>query len=388
MSGIWRLPPRRPKLDDCKNMSAYAVPYTSFQGKNAPIRDKLVQAFESVLDSGRYIMGPETQAFQREFAAYCQTAHAVGMADGTSALHIVLRALNIGSGDEVITAPNSFIASAAAIAHTGAKPVFADVRDDLNIDPEQIESAITPRTRAIMPVHLTGRPARMKEILVIAKAHNLFVIEDSAQAVGASLDGKRVGSWGTAACFSLHPLKNLHAFGDGGMISTDDTRLAEHVSQLRNHGLRNREDCDYWGFNDRLDELQAALLRVQLRELDRWTEERRRLAFRYNELLKPFVTVPEENAGEYCVYQTYMVQADRRNELKEFLVAHGVEALVHYSVPIHLQPAAKALNYTAASFPVTARVCGQILSLPLYPGLKESQQELVAELVGKFYRGN
>src|SRR4051794_37857205 len=248
-------------------MSAYAVPYTFFKGKNGPIRDKLVQAFESVLDSGYYIMGPETRDFESEFATYCETARAVGMADGTSALHIVLRALGIGPGDEVITAPNSFIASAASIALVGATPVFVDVRDDLNIDPEKLEAAITPRTRAIMPVHLTGRPARMKEITAIATARNLFVIEDAAQAIGAKLDGKRVGSWGIAACFSLHPLKNLHAFGDGGMVTTDDSSLADHVAKLRNHGLRNRQDCDFFAFNARLDELQAALLRVQLREL-------------------------------------------------------------------------------------------------------------------------
>ena len=368
-------------------MSAFIVPYTFFQGKNAPIREKLVQAFESVLDSGHYIMGPETQEFEREFARYCETPRAVGMADGTSALHIVLRALGIGPGDEVITAPNSFIASAASIALVGATPVFADVKEDLNIDPAKVEAAITPRTRAIMPVHLTGRPARMTEIVEIAKTHSLFIIEDAAQAVGAKLNGKRVGSWGTAACFSLHPLKNLHAFGDGGMVTTSDSSLADKVAKMRNHGLRNRQDCDFFAFNARLDELQAALLRVQLRELDGWTEERRRLAFRYNELLKPFVKVPAENPGEYCVFQTYVAQAERRDQLQAFLRTNGVEALVHYPVPIHLQPAARKLNYTEASFPVASRTCDCILSLPLYPGMTDTQQDLVAELVAKFYKG-
>jgi dTDP-4-amino-4,6-dideoxygalactose transaminase len=368
-------------------MSAFIVPYTFFQGKNGPIREKLVQAFESVLDSGRYIMGPETQEFEKEFAGYCETARAVGMADGTSALHIVLRALGIGPGDEVITAPNSFIASAASIDLVGATPVFADVREDLNIDPAKVEAAITERTRAIMPVHLTGRPARMKEIMEIAKARDLFVIEDAAQAVGAKLEGRKVGSWGTAACFSLHPLKNLHAFGDGGMVTTNDSSLADQVAKMRNHGLRNRQDCDFFGFNARLDELQAALLRVQLRELEGWTGERRRLALRYNHLLKPFVTVPEENPGEYCVFQTYVAQVERRDQLQEFLRTNGVEALVHYPVPIHLQPAAKKLNYTEASFPVASRTCDRILSLPLYPGMTDAQQDLVAELIAKFYKG-
>jgi dTDP-4-amino-4,6-dideoxygalactose transaminase len=227
----------------------------------------------------------------------------------------------------------------------------------------------------------------MKEILAIAKARGIFVVEDAAQAVGAKLDGKCVGSWGDAGCFSLHPLKNLHAFGDGGMVTTDNEELAERVAKIRNHGLRNREQCDEWGFNCRLDELQSALLRVQLPHLNEWTEERRRLAFRYNKLLKPYFVVPEENAGEYCVYQTYVVQADRRDALRQFLNTNGVEALVHYAIPIHLQPAAKELGYTDEDLPNTARASARIMSLPLYPGLAEAQQDQVVELVAKFYKG-
>lgn len=368
-------------------MSAYAVPYTFFKGKNEAIREELVAAFSGVLDGGRYIMGPEVEAFQREFAAYCGSKISIGVSTGLDALHLVLRCLEIGKGDEVITVSNSFIATAAAIALAGARPVFVDVTPDFNIDPEKIAAAITPQTRAIIPVHLTGRPARMPEIRAIAKAHNLFVIEDAAQAVGAKIDGRRVGSWGDAGCFSLHPLKNLHAIGDAGIVTTDNSQLAEQLSKLRNHGLANRERCDFWGFNCRLDELQAALLRVQLRKLDEWTEERRRLAFRYNELLSPFVEVPEERAGEYCVYQTYVVAAERRDELQQHLRSNGVEALVHYPVPIHLQPAAKELGYSADDLPVTVRVTGRILSLPLYPGLTEAQQDQVASLFASFYKG-
>jgi dTDP-4-amino-4,6-dideoxygalactose transaminase len=368
-------------------MNTYTVPYTSFGAKNASIRPKLIAAFESVLDSGRYIMGPEVDAFQREFAAYCDSKFSIGLSTGLDALHLVLRALGVGEGDEVITVSNSFIATAASIALIGARPVFVDIRPDFNIDPEKIEASITPRTRAIVPVHLTGRPARMPEILAVAKAHDLFVVEDAAQAVGAKLDGKKVGSWGDAGCFSLHPLKNLHAIGDGGIMTTDRADLVEHVSKLRNHGLANRERCDFWGFNCRLDELQAALLRVQLHELDRWTEERRRLAFRYNKLLQPFVEVPEEQTGEYCVYQTYVVGADRRDQLQQYLKSNGVEALVHYPIPIHLQPAAKDLGYSADDFPVTARVTSRILSLPLYPGLTAAQQDQVVSLFVSFYKG-
>jgi dTDP-4-amino-4,6-dideoxygalactose transaminase len=368
-------------------MSTYAIPYTNFGAKNAGIREELITAFAGVLDGGRYIMGPEVDAFQREFAAYCGSKFGVGVSTGLDALHLVLRVLGIGEGHEVITVSNSFIATAASIALIGARPVFVDITPDFNIDPAKIEAAITPRTRAIIPVHLTGRPARMKEVLAVARAHNLAVVEDAAQAVGAKLDGKRVGSWGDAACFSLHPLKNLHAIGDGGAVTTDRPEIAEQVAKVRNHGLANRERCDFWGFNCRLDELQAALLRVQLRQLDRWTDERRRLAFRYNELLRPFVEVPEEREGEYCVYQTYVVAAERRDALQRHLKSNGVEALVHYPVPIHLQPAAKELGYSADDFPVTSRVTARILSLPLYPGLTNEQQDRVAELFADFYQG-
>lgn len=368
-------------------MPNFVVPYTAFVLQNAEIKSQLMRAFETVLDSGRYVMGPECAAFEREFAEYCHARQATGMANGTCALHLALRDAGVGAGDEVITVSNSFIASAASVVHAGGRPVFVDVLSDLNMDPTQIENAITPRTKAIVPVHLTGRPARMREILSVARKHNLFVLEDAAQAVGAKLTGRRVGSWGDAACFSLHPLKNLHAFGDGGMMTSNNPDFCERVGKRRNHGLKNREQCDFWGYNCRLDEVQAAVSRVQLRQLDRWTEERRKLAFRYNDLLSPFVEVPVEGPDEYHVYQTYVVQCERRDELRQFLVANGVEALVHYPVPIHLQPAARDLGYTVDDLPMTARVCKRILSLPLYPGLSEGQQELVAELVARFYSG-
>lgn len=361
------------------------VPYTAFEKRNAPIRQQLIQAFEHVIDSGRYIQGPEVAAFEQEFALFCGAPFASGTSNGTDALHLTLRAIGVGAGDEVITAPNSFIASASTIALVGAKPVFVDVCEDLNIDPTKIEQAITPRTKAIVPVHLAGRPAKMVEINEIARRHNLFVLEDAAQSVGAKLNNKRVGSWGDAASFSLHPLKNLHAYGDAGIITTNDAILIEKFNISKNHGLRNRDQCDFWSFNCRLDELQAALLRVQLPELEHWTEERRELAFRYNRFLKPFVKVPEEAPGEYHVYQTYVVLADRRNELQKFLRDHGVEALVHYPTPIHMQPAAAGLNYLPEDFPVTLQLSKRIMSLPLYPGLTYEQQDIVVELISDFY---
>ena len=285
----------------------------------------------------------------------------------------------------MITAPNSFVASAASVALAGGKPVFADIRPDGNIDPAQVEAAITPRTRAIMPVHLTGRPARMPEILEIARRRGLFVLEDAAQAVGARLDGRRVGSWGDAACFSLHPQKNLRAFGDGGAVTTRDQSVFDRLLKARNHGLINREECEFWSFNSRLDEVQAACLRVQLRVLDEWTETRRQLAFRYNDLLRPYVEVPDQGLGEHCVYQTYVIKSDRRDALKKHLNDSGVEALIHYATPIHLQPAARGLGYTDKDFPVTMQHVRQIISLPLYPSLTHAQQDRVAEVVAGFF---
>lgn len=345
-----------------------------------------MRAVECVIDSGRYILGPEVAAFEREFAQYCGAALASGVSNGTCSMHLVLRGIGLEPGDEIITVPNSFVASAASISLAGAKPVFVDIGEDGNIDPSAIEAAITPRTRAIVPVHLTGRPARMKEIMAIAGRHGLFVLEDAAQAVGAALDGKRMGSWGHAASFSLHPLKNLHAFGDGGMVTTNDTDLLRRLNLSRNHGLVNREQCDFFSYNCRLDEMQAAMLRVQLRHLDVWTEQRRQLALRYNELLRPYVEVPDEGPGEFCVWQTYVIRTDRRDELKKYLNENGVEALVHYATPIHTQPAAHGLGYRAEDFPRTMRHVSRIVSLPLYPTLSRAHQDKVVELIAEFHR--
>ncbi len=365
-------------------MSSYTVPYSALATEAALVKAELMQAVGNVLDSGRYILGPEVAAFEREFADYCQVKFSAGIANGTCALHLVLRGIGLEEGDEVITAPNSFIASASSISLAGAKPVFVDIGSDGNMDPQKLEAAITKRTRAIIPVHLTGRPAKMKDILNIAQRRDLFVLEDAAQAVGASLHGKRVGSWGHAACFSLHPLKNLHAFGDGGMVTSQDPELLAKLVKSRNHGLANREQCDFWSFNCRLDEVQAAMLRVQLRHLDAWTAARRSLALRYNDLLRPYVEVPDEGPGEHCVFQTYVIKSSKRDDLKRYLNEHGVEALIHYATPIHLQPAAKDLGYSAADFPNTMEHVGKIMSLPLYPTLTHAQQDRVVELISSF----
>lgn len=361
------------------------VPYVNLGNEMATIKDEMMAAFEKVLVSGHYILGPELKAFESEFAAYCGAKAAIGIANGTHALMVAMRALGIKSGDEVITAPNSFIASASAAALIGAIPVFADIRPDGNIDPDRVAAAITPKTKALIPVHLTGRPACMPEILEIAKHHHLAVIEDACQAAGAALDGKKVGSWGDAAAFSLHPLKNLRAIGDGGVVTTNSPELADKINVERNHGLINREICDHWSYNCRLDELQAAFIRIQMRHLDQWTEQRRKLAFRYHELLRPTVQVPVEGPGEFCVYQTYVIKADRRDDLLNYLNAKGVGALIHYSTPIHMQPAAKSLGYSAGDFPNTMKHVGRIMSLPLFPSMTHAQQDRVVEVIRSFY---
>jgi dTDP-4-amino-4,6-dideoxygalactose transaminase len=345
----------------------------------------LTNAFERVLDSGKFVLGPEVKKFEKDFADFCGTKYAAGLANGTCSLHVVFKALGIEEGDEVITAPNSFIATAAAIAQVRARPVFVDTNLDFNINPEAIEAAITPRTKAIVPVHLTGRVAKMDQILKIAKKHNLIVIEDSAQSVGAEFNGKRAGTFGDAASFSFHPLKNLHAFGDAGIITSNRLEVVEKLNILKNHGLIDRSTCSQWGLNCRLDEMQAAFLGVQLPQLEAWTEERRKIAKFYNETLGKVVIVPIEENSEKHVYQTYVIRSDRRDELKEYLNLKGVEALVHYPVPIHLQPAAKYLNYKNGDFPVVEKLSKEILSLPLYPGMPFEFQEIVTSLILDFH---
>jgi dTDP-4-amino-4,6-dideoxygalactose transaminase len=362
------------------------VPYTALPEQAAAIKQELLAAFESVLDSGRYILGPHVVRFEEQFANLAGTAFAVGVANGTCALQLVWQALGLGPGDEVITAPNSFVATASSIAMTGAKPVFADIGPDLNLDPERVAEAITPRTRGIVPVHLAGRPARMPEINRLAEKRGLFVLEDAAQAVGARRDGRPVGSWGQAAGFSLHPLKNLFAYGDAGVITTSDPVLRDKLRQIRNHGLSNRECCEFWSGNNRLDEMQAAFLLVHLDALEQWTERRRGLAHRYHALLSTVVQVPEEGPGEYCVYQTYVIQAEARDALQTHLQEHGVEALVHYRTPIHLQPAAAQLGHRPGDFPMAERAAGRILSLPLFPTMTHAQQDQVADLIHDFYQ--
>ena len=364
---------------------SFKIPYVDFGPTTESSKIELTNAFERVLDSGRFILGEEVKVFEKEFAEYCGTKYAAGLANGTCSLHLIFRALGIGPGDEVITTPNTFIATASAIAQVGAKPVFVDTNLDFNIDPDLIESAITKNTKAIVPVHLTGRIAKMNDISNIAKANNLLVIEDSAQSVGAELDGRKAGSFGDVASFSFHPLKNLHAFGDAGIVTSNKIDVITQLNMLKNHGLQDRSTCVQWGLNCRLDEMQAAFLSVQLPQLDAWTNERRKIAEFYNKNLSQVVDTPTEAENEKHVYQTYVIRSEQRDKLKEYLNGHGVEALVHYPIPIHLQPAASYLNFKKGSFPIVEKLSNEILSLPLYPGMPTEHQEQVVSLILKFY---
>lgn len=361
------------------------IPYVDFKPSTESVKSSLIDAFQRVLESGQYILGAEVSAFESEFAKYCGTEFASGVANGTCSLHMLFRALGIGAGDEVITAPNTFIATAAAITQVGATPVFVDSGLDFNIDPNLIEPAITPRTKAIVPVHIAGRVAHMNEIMQISERFDLKVIEDAAQSVGSTYYGKKAGSFGHASSFSFHPLKNLHAFGDAGMVCSNDRSTVEKLALLRNHGLADRSTCSQWSLNCRLDEMQAAFLRLQLPLLDRWTEERREIARFYNANLAECVFVPIEHSYEKHVYQTYVIRCKDRDDLKRYLNSEGIEALIHYPTPIHLQPAATNLGYQRGSFPIVERLADEILSLPLYPGMPTEHQERVVSAIRTFY---
>lgn len=366
---------------------AMHVPYVDIAGAHAPLREELLEAVGRVLDSGAFILGEELAEFEGRFATLCGTQFAVGVNSGTDALVLGLRVLGIGNGDEVITAPNSFVASASAIALCGARPVFADVGEDYNIDPVSVERAITPKTKAILPVHLTGNPANMTAICAIAEEHGLAVVEDCAQAVIAEHRGKRVGSLGAIGAFSLHPLKTLNACGDAGVIVTNDEEYFEQLRILRNIGLRTREDCVEWSGNSRLDSIQAAMLLVKLSYLNRWTAARRANARQYRALLAgcPGIMLPLEREGDVAVYHTFVIQADDRDALRSQLEEWGIGTQIHYPTPIHLTAAAAGLGYRRGDFPVAERQAARIVSLPVHHLITAEQIAYVCEAIRGFY---
>ncbi len=362
------------------------VPMVDLVTQHAPLKDELLQATARVFDHGQFVSGSEVDDLETRWACRCQTQHAVSVSDGTTALRLALDVLGVGRGDEVIVPPHSFVATAACVVAVGATPVFADVGDDFNIDPCALRQRITPNTKAIIAVHLTGRPADMTAINDIADLRGLVVIEDAAQAMGAKQNDRPVGSLSRVACFSLNPLKTASACGDAGMMTTDDDRLASRLRLLRNHGFQRRqEDCQVWGHNARMDTLQAAFALVKLRHLDRWIQKRRTLATIYRRRLPEQVRIPEDRPEDFAAYHTFPVEVDRRDELARHLADCGIATAVHYRTPIHLLDAAKHLGYQAGDFPVAERLSGRILSLPIHQDLNEDQIIHVCDSVSDFY---
>jgi len=361
------------------------IPYLDLKAQYHGIKDEVDAAVLRVLESTQFILGEEVAAFEREFAAYCQASESVGVNSGTSALHLALLAMGIGSGDEVITTPFTFVATVAAIRYAGATPVFVDIEPDyFTIDPAKIESAITRRTRAIMPVHLYGQPADMKPILEIARRRGLTVIEDAAQAHGSEYDGRRCGSLSEIAAFSFYPGKNLGAYGEGGALTTTRSDVATACRVLRDWGQEKRYEHRLKGFNYRMDGIQGAVLRVKLRHLEAWTEKRRQVARWYGEALNPgSVRVPKERPDCRHVYHVYVVRSDDRDGLRETLTKEGIQTGIHYPIPVHLQPAHEDLGYHAGNFPVAEAAAREVLSLPIYPEMNREQVRMVAAAVSE-----
>jgi len=361
-----------------------AIPLLDLKAQYATIRDEIGAAIDRVLESQRFILGPEVENLEREIAAYCRCAYGIGVSSGTDALLVALMAIDLKPGDEVITTPYSFFATAGEIARLGAKPVFVDIdRQTYNIDPAEIEAKISTRTRAIIPVHLFGQMADMPAIRGIASRRNLYLIEDAAQAIGAELNGERAGSIGHLSCLSFFPSKNLGGYGDGGMVTTNDKDLADRVRVLRSHGFRKKYDNELLGGNFRLDELQAAVLRVKLKYLDNWTEGRRRNAALYRESLAEaaFVELPFETPNSRHIYNQFVIRSSRRDELMAQLKDRGIGCEVYYPIALHLQTCFKDLAYRPGDFPVSEAAAKQSLALPIYPELTPEMIRTVVQTI-------
>jgi len=362
------------------------IPFGNLALQYDGLREQIDRAVAGVLDRGWFILGESVANFEEAFAAYCGAKSAIGVGSGTAALHLALAACGVRPGDEVITVPNTAVPTICAIYMAGAKPVFVDVDEQTYcMDPDKLEPAITPRTKAILPVHLYGQMADMDPILRIAREHGLKVVEDACQAHGSEYKGRKAGTIGDAGCFSFYPSKNLGAYGDGGMVVTNDEEVAETVWLLRNYGQRKRYYHSIKGFNSRLDELQAAILGVKLPMLDDWNDDRRCRASLYTELLAGSgVVVPAEATYGKHVYHLYVVRSGRRDALREHLTSRGIQAQIHYPVPVHLQEAYGDLGLGRGAFPVVESCAEQIVSLPIYPELSLQQVERVAEAVRSF----
>lgn len=359
------------------------IPLLDLRPQTALLKAELLEGFSRILDQNAYCLGPEVEAFERDFAAYCGATHAVGVNSGTSALHLSLLALGVGPGDEVITTPYTFVATAWAISYCGAKPVFADILPDtFLLDPRAAEKAITPRTKALLPVHIYGQPADMDAFRDLSRRKGLPLLEDSAQAHGALYKGQRTGALGTLAAFSFYPSKNLGACGEGGMVVTQDAALAAKIRALRDHGSTKRYCHDTLGFNYRMEGLQGFVLRAKLPHLDAWNARRQALARQYNALLEGRgVSVPRVAPDRTHVYHLYCIRCPRRDALAQYLRDRGIGTAMHYPVPVHLQPAYAHLRLPPGALPLAEQAAKECLSLPMYPQLTEEQVKTVAEAI-------
>jgi dTDP-4-amino-4,6-dideoxygalactose transaminase len=364
-----------------------AVKYSYLEEQFADI-DAYLADIRKLVQSGDFTLGTPVQEFEKSFASLCRLPYAVGVSSGTDALILSLKILGIGPGDEVITTTNTFIATVGAIAMTGARPVFVDNDEQFTMDVNKIEAAITPKTKALMPVHLTGRPADMPAIMAIAQRHNLLVVEDAAQAILASISGRHVGSWGEATGFSLHPLKNLNVWGDGGVIVTRSRELYEKLRLFRNHGLSTRDEVAMFGHNCRLDSLQAVVANRLIGQAEAITEKRIANARLYDEALadlREFVKIPPRDPNVKQVYHTYVIRVKSRDDLLAYLLQKGIEAKVHYLIPVHLQPAARFLGYKRGDFPVCEEDARVMLTLPVHQHLTESQIAYTVDAIRSFF---
>jgi dTDP-4-amino-4,6-dideoxygalactose transaminase len=358
------------------------VPMLDLKVQFQNIKDEILEVLTEILTSSQYILGPRVSEFERKIADYIGVSEAIGVASCTDALHLSLDSFGIGHGDEVITSPFTFFATVEAILYTGAQPVFVDIAPDtFSMDVNQVVEKITEKTKAILPVHLYGHMADMESIMNLARRHGLKVIEDCAQSFGAMLHGKKAGSFGDTGCFSFYPSKNLGGYGDGGMIVLHDSRVAGTIRKLRNHGSHKSYIHEKVGFNSRLDEIQAGMLLVKLKRIDEYNKERRRKATLYTELLSDNVMCPIEKEGIYHVYHQYTIRSPRRDEIQKRLREKGISSVVYYPVPLHLQEALKFLRYKMGDFPSTEKASQEVLSLPIYPELKESVIEEIAEII-------
>jgi dTDP-4-amino-4,6-dideoxygalactose transaminase len=359
------------------------VPFVDLRAHHAPIARDIDQAIRDVVERGDFIIGAALERFEAEYAAFIGTRYAVGVGTGLAAIELALRAFGVGRGDEVVTAANTFIATVLAIMTVGARPVLADIDPaTYTLDPDALAGAITPRTRAVIPVHLFGQPVDLDAVLAVARRHSLVVIEDAAQAHGARYKGRRAGSLGHAAAFSFYPSKNLGALGDGGIITTDDERAAAELRLLRNYGQRVKHYHAVPGTNSRLDTLQAAVLSIKLPHLDGWNASRRRHASAYSRRLGGRVRTPVAAGGREHVYHLYVIETGERDAVQQRLRARQVDTGIHYPVPAHLQPACASLGYKAGDFPVTEAAAARMLSLPMFPELTEAQIEYVCDALG------